>query len=439
MAIDHSNLRSTRLSDGRLRLVTLVRLRWLAVSGQSLAVILVYFWLGFKLELGWCFALIALSAWLNIFLRLKFAAVRRLENRYAALLLAYDILQLAGLLFLTGGLDNPFAVLLLAPVMVSAAALPWKFMVMLGGLVMFVATVLTITHLPLPWKNGESIQLPFTYSLGVWIALVSTLGFMAIYAFSVAEEARQMADALAATELVLAREQHLSALDGLAAATAHELGTPLGTIAVVAKELERDLPGESPLADDARLLRTQSERCREILGRLRSLSSDDASQITRLRVSHLLEEVAVPYREFGVEVEIDLRSDGSSEPVCARNPAILFGLKNLLENAVDFAEDKVEFSAEWNEESVRVEIIDDGPGFSSDIIDQIGDPYVTTRNRRQPGDRTGGGLGLGYFIAKTLLERSGGRLNRANRKSPLKGAVVAIQWSRQAFERELTT
>ncbi len=433
--MDYENHNRARLTSGRLRLDTLVRLRWMAIAGQSIAVIVVHAGLGFPLELGWCFGLIALSAWLNIFLRLRFTEIRRLENRHGSALLAYDILQLAGLLFLTGGLDNPFAILLMAPVVVSAAALPRQYTIALGLLASVVASGLALWHWPLPWLPGQRFQLPLIYSAGVWLALISTLIFMGIYAFQVADEARQLADALAATELVLEREHHLSTLDGLAAAAAHELGTPLGTIAVIARELERDFPEASPHAEDLRLLRTQSERCREILGKLRSLSSDDSSEFNRMRIGHLIEELAAPSREFGIDLIIDIVGDMASEPSAVRNPAILYGLGNFLENAIDYAETEVDIIADWNDEFVELTIADDGPGFAAEVIDQIGEPYVTQRGRRGDG-RRGGGLGLGFFIAKTLLERTGASIARGNRKPPETGAVVTIRWPRAEFEKE---
>ena len=243
-----------------LRLETLIRLRWLAVAGQSVAVAAVYFGLGFPLPLVWCIGLIALSAALNIGLGVIFPASLRLGARPALLLLSYDALQLGALLFVTGGLGNPFAILLLVPVIVSATTLAPRPTMLLGALVVVVATVLAFAHLPLPWHPGETLSLPWIYTVGVWVALVSTCAFTGTYAFRVAEEARQLARALNATEMVLAREQHLSALDGLAAAAAHELGTPLATIALVARELEREMAPDDPRGEDITL---PGERTRE--------------------------------------------------------------------------------------------------------------------------------------------------------------------------------
>ncbi len=414
-----------------LRLDTLVRLRWLAVAGQVTAVIFVAASLKFPLPTAGCLALIGLSALINVALRLRFPPTLRLGQWPALALLAYDVGQLGVLLFLTGGLDNPFAILLLVPVIVSATTLPPRPTVLLGVMVVATASVLSLIHWPLPWHAGETLTIPLIYTAGVWVALVSACAFTGIYTFRVAEEARQLARALSATEMVLAREHHLSALDGLAAAAAHELGTPLATIALVAKELEREMPPGDPHADDLALLISQSQRCRDILGRLTTMSWQGDEHLARVPLSHLIEEVVTPYRAFTVEIEVAKPQGDAPEPIGRRNPAIVQGLSNLVENAVDFARFKVTIATEWNEREVAVTITDDGPGFAAGIMERIGEPYLTTRgSRAEAADPEAGGLGLGFFIAKTLLERSGARLALANREPPLRGAIVRVAWPR---------
>src|SRR5215471_9361048 len=368
-----------------VRLDTLIRLRWLAVFGQTAAVLVVNDGLDFELPVWPCLAVIGLYAWLNIALRLRFRGNQRLEADRSAWLLAVDIAELAILLFLTGGLQNPFAFLFLGPVLISATALPPRMTLMLGGFAVACATVLIFVH-----------------------------------------------DALPATELVLAREQHLSQLDGLAAAAAHELGTPLATITLIAKELQLQIKPDSEHADDVRLLNEQAKRCRAILGKLTELSSGDP--FDRMKLSSLIEEVVAPHRNFGVAINVALSAGDAVEPVGGRNPAILYGLGNLLENAVDFARERVEVAAAWSQDDVAVTIIDDGPGFAPEIMDRIGEPDVTNR-RRQSGEGEASGLGLGFFIAKTLLERSGATLNFENRAFPDRGAIVRVHWGRGDFER----
>src|SRR4051795_6142671 len=363
-----------------VRLDTLVRLRWVAVLGQTTAVLVVYFGLDFELPIWACLAVIALAAWLNVALRVRFRVTQRIEPDRAAWLFAFDVAEIAILLFLTGGLQNPFAFLLLGPVLLSATALPPRMIGILGGFAVLCATVLAFYSYPLPWDPDETLKLPSIYVMGVWIATLLALGFIAVHAWQLAEESRQLADALAATELVLAREQHLSQLDGLAAAAAHELGTPLSTISVIVKELELALEANSPHLDDVRLLREQSQRCRDILSKLTELSAGEP--FDRIPLPALIEEVVAPHRNFGIAIDVALQHK-SGAPMGGRNPAILYGLGNILENAVDFAQSRVEVTADWSDEDVAVTISDDGPGFAPEIMDRIGEPYVRSSKRRR--------------------------------------------------------
>lgn len=418
----------------RLRLDTLIRLRWLAVTGQSAAIIAVELGLGFPMPLGLCFLVIGASALLNLWLRFKYPVNERLDTVRSATILAFDILQLAALLYLTGGLENPFSLLFLAPVLISAASLPPLPTLLLGLLAMTCASVLALHHQPLPWMVGVPFELSLLYVGGVWTAILLAIAFIGVYAWRVAEEGRQLSDALTATELVLAREQHLSALDGLAAAAAHELGTPLATIRLVVKELDRAIPAGDPIKDDVTLLREQVDRCREILLKLTSLHEDAAPHAT-LTLRHFLEDVATPHRDFGVSIRIEERGSEGPEPVIWRNPGLLYGLGNLIENAVDFARSEVVVTARWDGEHIETVIVDDGPGFAPEVIERLGDPYVTTRGaaKRTEAAPGGAGLGLGVFIAKTLIERSGASVGFD--QVPGGGAMVRIVWPRAELER----
>jgi two-component system, sensor histidine kinase RegB len=430
------DLHQLRHPQRNVRLETLTRLRWLALIGQTAAVLVVNFVLDFDLPLAACAAVIGVSAWLNVALRLRFRVTQRLEPDRAAWLLAFDVAQLTVLLFLTGGMQNPFAFMILGPVLIAATALPPRMTLLLGIFASACVTALVFLHYPLPWASDEPLELPPLYVTGIWLSILLGIGFIGVYAWLVAEEARLLADAFAATELVLAREQHLSQLDGLAAAAAHELATPLSTIAVVAKELERALGPDSAHAEDVRLLRGQTQRCREILAKLAELSADNGQPFDRMKLSALIEEVIAPHRNFGVEIDVVMPPDRSTEPMGNRNPGILYGLGNLVENAVDFADSRVEVAVRWTANQVAITVADDGPGFSPEIIHRIGEPYVTTRGVRSTAtDSDPMGLGLGFFIAKTLLERSGATLAVANRSAPETGAVVRVRWNRADFER----
>src|SRR5476651_2319851 len=286
----------------QVRLDTLLRLRWFAIIGQTIAVVVVYYGLDLELPIWPCLAVITLAIWLNLMLRVRFTSSQRIEPDRAAWLLAFDTAELAALLYLTGGLENPFSFLLLAPVLISATALPPRMTLLIGTFAMVCATVLVFFHYDLPWDNEDPLQLPEIYMVGVWLSILLAIGYIGVYTWQVAEEARQLSDALAATELVLAREQHLSQLDGLAAAAAHELGTPLATITVVVREIERALDAGSPYAEDVKLLREQAQRCREILAKITELPTGEPFDRTPL--SALIEEAVAPHRNFGISIGV---------------------------------------------------------------------------------------------------------------------------------------
>ena len=416
-----------------VRLDTILRLRWLAVLGQLVAIFIVVQGLEFDVEVIPCVTIVGLSALLNLVLQIAFNPMQRLEPVYAAGLLAFNIIELAGLLFLTGGLENPFSFMFLAPVLISATALPVRLTIALGLLAVACASVLVFFHLPLPWDSDEPLVLPPIYLFGVWLSIVLAIGVTSLYAFQVTEEARKLSDALAATELVLTREQHLTQLDGLAAAAAHELGTPLSTIFLISRELEKSLQDNSLLAGDIKILREQAQRCRDILAKITQLSATGAP-FDRMKLSTLIEEIVAPHRDFGVAIKVRIAVAGVSEPVGTRNPAILYGVGNILENAVDFARTTVEVNAWWNNDTVEIVISDDGPGFAPDIIKRIGEPYLSRRRSQDDGQNGHRGLGLGVFIARTLLERTGASVSFTNRVFPDHGAVVQIAWPRQRFE-----
>jgi two-component system sensor histidine kinase RegB len=317
-------------------------------------------------------------------------------------------------------------------VLISATALPIRLTIALGMLAVACASALVFFHLPLPWDSDEPLVLPPIYLFGVWLSIVVAIGVTSLYSFQVTEEARKLSDALAATELVLAREQHLTQLDGLAAAAAHELGTPLSTIFLISRELEKTVRDET-LAGDIKTLREQAQRCRDILAKITQLSATGAP-FDRMPLSTLIEEAVAPHRDFDVAIKVRIALATMSEPVGSRNPAILYGVGNILENAVDFARTTVEVNAWWNNETVEIIISDDGPGIAPDILKRIGEPYLSRRRGSDEVQSEHGGLGLGVFIARTLLERTGAKVSFSNRTFPDHGAVVHIAWPRNRFE-----
>ncbi len=426
----------------RLRLLTIVWLRWIAVLGQLAAVLVIWLVMQFPMPVGYCLGLVALSAWVNVALTVKYPARHRLSVRLATALLAYDLLQLSALLYLTGGIQNPFALLLLAPVTVSAATLPVVSTVLLGLIALTSTFLLVYDYWPLPWYQGMRYEMPLPYKIGLLSAIGAGMVFIAFYVWRLANEAELMSQALAATEQILAREQKLHALDGLAAAAAHELGTPLSTIVLVTTELTRDLKG-TPHVEDVELLRDQAIRCREILQKLTRTPGEQDAWYARLTVGELVDEASQPYRSGPVVVVVNAGPDtlalgsGVLEPVMLRRPGMIYGLGNIIENAVDFAGSKVEVDALWSHTTVTITIADDGPGFAPELIETLGEPYVSTRRQnalRKEGKA--GGLGLGFFIAKTLLERSGAVISLENKPEPARGAMVTISWPRHSFERQ---
>jgi len=414
----------------------LVFIRWVAIGGQAVAVIFAGLVLGFALPIWSVMAVIATSGALNVATTLSRHGAARLGDREAALYLGYDMIQLGLLLYLTGGLQNPFAILLLAPVTVAATILSLRSVIGLSALTVFAISLLAIFHLPLPWYEPAPDP-SLLYVLGVWTALVLSTLFVAFYVWSVAEEARLMRDAFTATQLALAREQRVSAVGGLAAAAAHQLGSPLATIAVVAKELVRDLPKGSPYAEDAALLLSQSERCRTILADLAQHRDSAGEPPQRLPFSALVAAAGEPHRAGAAQSGVAMvqtnaagrgsQGDAVPEPMVTPSPEIMHGLGNLIQNATQFAAREATITVSWSEDSVATDIVDDGPGFPPQVLTRIGEPYLSGR-----ASDTQSHMGLGIFIAQTLLERTGARLSFAN--LPEGGAQIVVEWRRGTLE-----
>lgn len=415
---------------GRLRSRTLVGSRWFALIGQFITVLVVHFGFDFELPLLACLLTIAANITLNIIITVGLPPQRLVRQWEAAAQLTFDVLQLALLLYLTGGIANPFCLLLIAPATIAASTLQPRWTLSIIGVTILSVGVLALYSYPLPWLPAGSFMLPALYQFAMAFAIVIGLLFTASYAWRVSLEESQLAGALIATQEVLAREQKLAALGGLAAAAAHELGTPLATIQVTAKEMLRSLPPNSLDMEDAELILSQAQRCREILRNLTNQKEIPESVTDTLPFGQLLEEVAERHPELGNKaVLFDIQGpEGKGELMVIRKPAILYGLGNFLENAIHYAKQAVTVSAKWDERSVRVTITDDGPGFDEAILDRLGEPYISTSLQGSASATTREGMGLGFFIAKTLLERSGGQVSFWNGAGPGRGAVVQTVW-----------
>ena len=385
----------------RLRLRTLVSLRWGAVGGQMLALLVTRFLFGFDLPLGGCLTLVALAAVFNLALVLALPPQRVMAPWEAAVHLGFDVLQLGALLFLTGGLTNPFAVLLLVPAILAASSLKGRDTLILAGLVVATMILLAAVSKPLPWTSGVTFVLPRLYRYAAALALGAGVVITASYARRAAAESARMELALHAAESVLAREQRMSALGGLAAAAAHELGTPLATIAIVAKEMARESP-PGPMREDAELVSSQAQRCRDILRRL--AEAPDEGDVVHARVSlpQLLEEAAGEEidSDEGVRVEWTVIGEPDTDPPeMIRHPEVGHALTSFIENAMDFAKTEVRVLGRYDYDHIAIEVRDDGPGFAPEIFAKLGEPYVTSR------PAVGVGIGAGPHHLAQDVER----------------------------------
>ena len=417
---------------GGVRLRALVLIRWAAVAGQLFTAATVHWGLGFSLPLLPVGGAIALSALLNLAVSLGRPASARIDDREATIFLAFDIVQLAVLLYLTGGLTNPFSLLVLAPVAIGATILSLASNIALSLLTIISIGVLALFHQPLPW-TGTPPELPEIYQVGAWAGLSLTVVLITFYGWRLAEEARQMSDALAAAQGALAQEQRLSALGALAAAAAHELGTPLSTIAVIAKEMQRDVEGDDPLREDVDLLGQESARCRSILARLTVDPEIDVSDAyTLVPLPALIEAAAQHSSREGISISFSSGPIGegvpTTAPVQVRSPEIMQGIGNIVQNAVSFAKHEIRIATRWTTEWSEVEVSDDGPGFSESLLDELGTPFISTRQGEE------GHMGLGVFIAKTLLERTGASVSFGNRGNGTGGAAVVVRWPNPVFK-----
>ncbi|MEM7005976.1 MAG: ActS/PrrB/RegB family redox-sensitive histidine kinase [Pseudomonadota bacterium] len=433
-ALPEEGLKSVGSALGRTRLRTFISLRWIAVAGQTAAVLSVHFILGFELPLAICLAIIAASAWLNVFLEFALQTRRLASETEAGAQLAFDVIQLSLLVAATGGLANPFDLFLIAPVMIAAVSLRRRYALVIAALTLVLGATMPLYAADLPWRPGEEVVVPVLLQWGQFMALTVGVLFFALSAVRVNQDEARLVRALDAAQVVMAKEQRLSALGAMAAMTAHELGTPLATIHLVAKEMAEELPEDSPLREDASLLVEQAERCRGILQSLAQQREAGDIVHARMPFSSVIEEAAAPHKGLGVDVDVRTRRNPGADqkpPIVQRSPEILHALGAFIENAVSFADTMVWIEAAWDGEDFMITIRDDGPGFSADVMPKLGEPYVSERGEEQAG---GGDMGLGFFIAKTLIERTGGRVATRNRTPPGHGATVQITWPRARLE-----
>ena len=432
-----------------IRLRTIILLRWVAITGQLVAITVAQRMYGLQLELGLCYMAVGISVIGNLVAIFVFPENKRLSETENFMMVLFDLLQLSFLLYLSGGLHNPFAVLLLGPVTISAAVLTRRSTIVLAGTAILMTTLLAEYHLPLRTEQGFLLRIPDVFVFGNWIAIVIAIIFLSFYARSVTSEMHSMSDALTATQMALAREQKLTDLGGVVAAAAHELGTPLATIKLASAELIEDLHDDD-LREDAILIREQAGRCRDILLNMGRAGKDDR-HLRQAPLTTVVEEAAEPHLDRGKPIQFEESHSGehAQQPSILRRPEIIHGLRNLIQNAVDFAHSKIWIETSWTNDSISIRIIDDGRGFPPHLIGKMGEPFI--RNRKTDADRKirpeYAGMGLGLFIAKTLLERSGAELSFANGSDPHKskssqtgkersGAIVKVTWPRSQIDAQ---
>ncbi len=410
-----------------IRVRTLVHLRWFAIAGQLIVTFGVRLGLGYELPIGPILAVVAVAMWANVYTLFKSNLTRPLRPYELVRHLCFDTLQIATILCLTGGIQNPFSVWLVLPAMLAAASLPPRKALMVVAVVVSAITAISLFHQPLPWQEAEGYDRPAIYDLGTWLALMLCVGFTALYAYQVAAEQSKLSTALQTTQKVLAREERLTALGGLAAAAAHELGTPLGTIQVTAREMERELP-EGPLKEDAQLLISQTQRCQSILRRLSNSGDNPDAQHSVMSLDDIMREAAKPFLEQGtprVEFVFDPDSEGPTPDHLQRMPEVIYSLRTLIENGVKYAATTVRLSAKWDERSVAIMVEDDGEGFPAEVLSRLGEPFPRSEMMKKSSRKPG--LGLGFFIAKTLLQRTGATISFGNGRR-LSGAWVELSW-----------
>ncbi len=447
MSVSDLDVFHDRARSNWVRHQTLVTLRWFAIAGQIAAILVGVYAFHLQLEIGLATATIGASILANLFSTVLYPTGKRLSEREATLILMFDLLQLGLLLYLTGGLNNPFALLLLAPVTIAATFLHFQGTALMGAMAILLITALSRNYLPLRTEAETILQLPPLFLFGTWVSLVTGVVFLGIYARQVTGEMHDMSAALLATQNALAREQKLTDLGGVVAAAAHELGTPLATIKLISGELLFDFPPGTDAHDDLTTIRAEADRCRDILRSMGRAGKDD-TLLRRAPLETVVREAAEPHANRGKVLKVLISPEAfnpGQQPVIERRPEIIHGLRNLIQNAVDFSATAVYIEMEWTGDRITLRIADDGQGFPPSVFGRIGSPFVRRRRADEVQPLRPGyeGMGLGLFIAKTLLERSGARLGFSNGgariiggpDAPLgSGAIVVVDWPRSAVD-----
>ena len=403
---------------------TLTILRYIAIFGQFAAINIVYFYLSLPFPIKLSYIIIFLGLVTNLYLQFGIK-INQLKDFYAAIFLVYDLIQLSLLLYLTGGIFNPFCFLLIIPAIVSSTFLSMGTTIILGFITSFLLLIISFFHLPLPGEDMNLLHFPNFYKTGIIISVFIGLIFLSYFGIRFAGETKKRSEALNKLQEVISKEYELESLGGQAAAAAHSLGTPLATISVVAKELKKDIGNDKEFSKDIDLLISQTKRCSEILKQISKKQIEEDIFLSSIKFEDLLEEIINSFKETSSK-KIDFSNENDQNKIAIqRSPEIIYGLRNFIGNAVKFSKSKVNISLLSNQQTVEIKVNDDGPGIPEDIINKIGEPYIKSKSRELSSNA---GLGLGTFLGKTLLERQNAKLS-FRKKGDLGGALVTITWS----------
>ena len=402
---------------------TLTILRYIAIFGQFLAINFVFFYLKLEFPIVESYIIVFLGLATNLFLQFKIR-VNQLKDTYASFFLLYDLIQLSALLYLTGGILNPFSFLLIIPAIVSSTFLSMGTTIILGVITSFMLFLLGHFYISLPGMDETIFYVPNFYKFGLLTSILIGLIFLSYFGIRFSGETKKRSEALNKLQEVIAKEYELESLGGQAAAAAHSLGTPLATISVVAKELKKEIGNNKEISKDIDLLISQTKRCSEILKQISKKQIEEDNFLSSIRIEDLLEEIINSFKETSSK-QIELFADEDQNKInIQRTPEIIYGLRNFIGNAIKFSKSKVQINLKSNDKIIEIKIYDDGPGIPEDIIHKIGEPYIKSKSKELSSNS---GLGLGTFLGKTLLERQGAIL-KLKRNGKLGGAQVTLSW-----------
>ena len=409
---------------------TLVILRYIAIFGQLFAVNIVYNYLNLSFPIIASHIIILVGLSTNLYLQFQIKS-SQLKDIYASLFLIYDLIQLSALLYLTGGILNPFSFLLIIPTIVSSTFLSMGTTIVLGFFTSILLLLISYFYLPLPGIQENTFTFPIFYKTGILVAIFIGLIFLSYFGIRFAGETKKRSEAFNKLQEVISKEYELESLGGQAAAAAHSLGTPLATISVVAKELKKDIGDNTEYSKDIDLLISQTKRCSEILKKISKKQIEDDQFISSVKTEDLIEEIINSFRETSSK-EINLICEDDENKIdIQRTPEIIYGLRNFIGNANKFAKEKIFITLKSNNDYTEITIEDDGGGYPSEILSKIGEPYLRSLKDK---DKRQSGLGLGIFIGKNLLEKNFASLNCQNSKTRT-GAEVNIRWKNQDLKK----